>query len=126
MADSVRALFSGHEQVDNVIGALRTDGVDSSQISVTAPDGTVSETEAAEHHGFGANLLEHLRRHNHAAEQAQPTPDHTPAAGWLVSVTVRSEAEDRSARNLFIRAGATAISSATDGHMVPISQTGPA
>lgn len=122
MADAtVRARFVEHQQVDNVIGALRTDGVDSSQISVTAPDGTVAGMDAAEHHGFGAHLLEHLRRHNQAAEPAHPAADIAPAAGWLVSVIVRSEAEDRSARNLFIRAGATAISSATDGKMVPIS-----
>jgi hypothetical protein len=124
MTDNVRALFSSHEQVESVIGALRSDGIEAGHITVTGPDGTISSVaDASERHGFGAHLLGRLLRHDRSPEHVQPTAAGVPA-GWLVSVSVDREAEDQSARNLFIRAGATQISSATDGTMVPLERSG--
>jgi hypothetical protein len=67
-----------------------------------------------------------LLRHNPPRPQRHQAVDRDVPPGWLVSVGIRTEAEDQSARNLFMQVGAKEISSATDGRMIPIERRGSA
>jgi hypothetical protein len=121
MEGNLRAVFTDRGKVEDAIGALRADGVDPKRITVTSRNGEVIGAVLHESHGIGGWFAQHLRHHDPAQEQAQPAPNVDAADGWLVTVTVRSAEEDRSARNLLVTAGAEEISSLDGDKMVRLA-----
>jgi hypothetical protein len=118
MEGNLRAVFTDRGKVENAIGALRADGIDPKRITVTSPNGEVLGAVPHESHGIGGWFALHVRHHAPAQEQAEPASVAGAAVGWLVTVSVRTEEEDRSARNLLVTAGAEEISSLDSDKMV--------
>jgi hypothetical protein len=124
MAASVSGLFLDKQHVDSAVGALRASGLVAARITVFSPEGQrLSVGEAAhERQSIAAWFAEHLvrRGHPHPQEEASAAPAAT--GGWLVRVDVASVAEERDVRTTLMAAGATEMSSATDGKMIPVQQ----
>jgi hypothetical protein len=119
----VSALFPDSKSVERAVGALRAEGILATRISITEPGGQAEPlaVEGADRHGIGTRLVARLLRRGHAHEQPLRSADHVAAVGWLVSVLVQSEVEEREARTLLISAGADEISSAADGKMIRVA-----
>jgi hypothetical protein len=122
MERTVSGLFMDKEHAQSAVGALRADGIDAKRITLASPEGTVVGGETQESHGIGGWFAEHLLHRTHSQEQAQQVKEQVTAAGWLVTVSIRTDEEDRSARNVFVTAGATELSSLAEGTMVPVER----
>ena len=107
MARSVTGLFATKEIVDSLDGALRDSGFEADSITIVGPEGQAVRLPGQAEHGIGAWLVEHLVHRGHPQPQAEQYHDSVAHEGrWLVSVTVRDDAQDSDARNLMIRSGA--------------------
>jgi hypothetical protein len=125
MARSVTGLFEHQVQVASVVGALRDAGIPTDRISVVNPDDPAPGGEAATapaHSGVGTWLVDHLVHRGVSHAHAQRYQKEVAEGRRLVTVTVITDGEDADARNLMVTAGADEISSAQDGHMIPISR----
>jgi hypothetical protein len=125
MARSVTGLFATRDSVDSLDGALRDTGFEMETITIVGPEGQVVRLSGEAPHGIGAWLVAHLVHRGHPQAQAEQYHDSVAHEGrWLVSVTIRDDAQDSDARNLMVRSGADEISSVSDGHMLKIVVAG--
>ena len=129
MARSVTGLFVDQRQVDRIVGALVDAGFDAAQISVAAPDGSVSgdggrantgADQTASVGGIGIWLARHLEGRGLAREHAGRYQARVAAGRHLLSVVVDTDAQDEEARSLMVDTGAEEISSAADGTLHPV------
>ena len=129
MARSVTGLFMDQRHVDRIVGALIDAGFGAERISVVSPDdqaageATPAHQSTTRDRGASAWLVAHLHRHGLSPEYTQRYQERVAQERRLVSVTVTTDAEDEEARNLMVETGATEISSAADGTMVPVQRS---
>ena len=129
MARSVTGLFMDQRHVDRIVGALINAGFGAERISVVSPDDQAAggaapaDQRTTRGRGAGAWLVAHLRQRGLSHEHAQRYQEHVAQGRRLVSVSVTTDAEDEEARNLMVETGATEISSAADGTMVPVQRS---
>jgi hypothetical protein len=122
MARCVTGLFEHKEQIDSVIGALRDAGFTNEAITVVVPGEAAATTEAPARRTVGGWLVEHLVHRGLPHEKARQYQQDITEGRHLVNVTVTTDTEDSDARNLIVTAGATEISSASDGKFVPVTR----
>ena len=124
MARSVTGLFEHKLQIDSVIGALRDAGFTNEAITVAVPGDAAApaaQTTPARR-TVGGWLGEHLVHRGLPHEKAQQYQRDVTEGRHLVTVTVTTDMEDSDARNLIVTAGATEISSASDGKLIPLTR----